>query len=122
MAGCPSGTKPSPVAERYRAFRNGPENLVVQHTGRYTGDKAATYLDAIRERLDDCKPMNGGAVRVAASGFAGDQSLLVVFNIGGAEARSLLVREGDVLTEVFAKPVRGDAALKELGSRAAARL
>jgi hypothetical protein len=33
----------------------------------------------------------------------------------------VLVREGDVLTELYSKPVRSDSAGRELGRKAAAR-
>ena len=122
---CPRGTRPEPAAERERALRKGEpqdENFVLQHTGRYAPGRAAQYLDGIRERVSSCSPGEGRSVRIAAEGFAGDESVLVVFDHGGGFlAKNVLVRKGDVLTEVYTKPARSDAANRELGRRAAAR-
>jgi hypothetical protein len=124
--GCPRGSKPSPESDRSRALRKGQpqdETYVLQHTGRYSPGEAAGYLDQIRSRVSSCDAGAGRSVRIAAQGFAGDQSLLVVFDHGGGFlTRTILVREGDVLTEIFTKPTRGDQASRELGRKAAARL
>lgn len=122
---CPRGSKPNTVAERERTLRKGEpqdENFVIQHTGRYVAGKAAQYLDDIRERVTSCSPREGQSVRIAAQGFAGDESVLVVFDHGGGFlAKILLVRKGDVLTEIYTKPTRSDAANRELGRKAASR-
>ncbi|WP_233624802.1 hypothetical protein [Actinoplanes sp. ATCC 53533] len=124
--GCPRGSKPDPVAERGRMLRKGQpqdENFVLQHTGRYAAGEAARYLDEIRERVSACSPDGARSVRIAAQGFAGDESVLVVFDHGGGQlAKNVLVRKGDVLTEIFSKPGRSDSASRELGRKAAARI
>jgi hypothetical protein len=123
--GCPRGTVPDPVAERERKLRKGQpqdDTIVLQHTGRYAAGAAAEYLDGIRERVSACSPTNGRSVRIASEGFAGDEALLVVFDHGGGFlAKNVLVRKGDVLTEIFSKPARSDSAHRELGRKAAAR-
>jgi hypothetical protein len=123
---CPRGSKPDAITERERTLRKGEpqdENLVIQHTGRYAAGEAARYLDGIRERVSSCSPSQGQSVRIAAQGFAGDESVLVVFDHGGGFlAKILVVRKGDVLTEVYTKPARSDAANRELGRKAAALL
>jgi hypothetical protein len=123
--GCPRGAKPSPESERSRALRKGKpqdETYVLQHTGRYQPGDAAGYLDEIRSRVSSCDAGAGRSVRIAAQGFAGDESLLVVFDHGGGfRTRTILVREGDILTEIFTKPTRGDQASRDLGRKAAAR-
>jgi hypothetical protein len=122
---CPRGTRPEPVAERGRALHKGQpqdDTFVVQHLGRYPAGQAARYLDRIRERVSACSPDNERSVRVAAEGFAGDEALLVVFDHGGGSlAKLVLVREGDLLTEIYSKPERSDSASRELGRKAAAR-
>lgn len=121
VLGCRRGTRPDALAERNRTLRKGKpqaENFVNQETSRYSGDEAAEYLSELKSRAASCAP-----VTVAAQGFAGDESLLVVFDHGGGSlAKIVLVRVGDVLTEIYAKPVRSDAASRELGRKAAARL
>jgi len=123
--GCPRGVTPEPVAERERTLRKGQpqdDTFVIQHTGRYAAGAAARYLDEIRERVSSCSPAGERSVRVAAEGFAGDEAVLVVFDLeGGYVSKTLLVREGDVLTEIFTKPTRSDSATRELGRRAADR-
>ncbi|GAA3352020.1 hypothetical protein GCM10020358_84420 [Amorphoplanes nipponensis] len=96
--GCPRGGKPDPVSERERTLRKGEpqdEDFVLQHTGRYAAGKAARYLDGVRERVSSCSPREGQSVRIAAQDFAGEESVLVVFDHGGGSlARILLVRKG----------------------------
>lgn len=125
VLGCPRGSRPDPVAERERALRKGApqdEDFVLQHTGRYARGEAARYLDDVRERVSSCPPDGQRSVRVAADGFAGDEAVLVVFDLGdGFLARTVLVRKGDVLTEIFGKPARSDSASRALGRKAAAR-
>jgi hypothetical protein len=122
---CPRGSVPDPVAERERKLRKGQpqdENFVNQHTGRYAAGAAARYLDGIRDRVSACSPPEGRSVRIAAQGFAGDEALLVVFDHGGGFlAKIVLVRKGDVLTEIWSKPSRTDSASRDLGRKAAAR-
>jgi hypothetical protein len=122
---CPRGTRPEPVDEHWRALRKGrpqDENLVAQHLARYSAGAAARYLDRIRERVSACSPSDERSVRIAAEGFAGDDAVLVVFDHGGGSlAKIVLVREGDLLTEIYSKPVRSDSACRELGRNAAAR-
>lgn len=121
VLGCRRGARPDAVAERNRTLRKGrpqAETFVNQETSRYADDEAAQYLNEIRSRAQSCAP-----VTVAAQGFAGDESLLVVFDHGGGNlAKIVLVRVGDVLTEIYSKPGRSDAASRELGRKAAARL
>jgi hypothetical protein len=122
---CPSGFDPDPVAERQRDFRKGQpqdENTVIQHTGRYPSGQAARYLDGIRQRVSSCTPTGSQSVSIAAEGFAGDEAVLVVFDHGGgALSKNVLVRKGDVLTEIWSKQTRSDSANRELGRNAAAR-
>lgn len=122
---CPRSVRLARVAERQRELRKGQpqaENFVLQHTLLSTEAQATKYLVAVRKRVSACEPASGRSVRIVDQGFAGDDSILVVFDHGGGNiAKTVLVREGGVLTEIFSKPGRSDSASRELGRKAAAR-
>jgi len=124
--GCPRSARPARVTERERELRKGQpqdETFVLQHTLLSTEAKATKYLADVRTRVSACERASGQSVRIAAQGFAGDDSVLVVFDHGGGNiAKTVLVRKGGVLTEIFSKPGRSDSASRELGRKAAARL
>jgi hypothetical protein len=124
--GCRQVATPGPVAELGRTLRKGQpqdENFVLQRTRRYGPNGAEVYLMLVRKQVSSCSPDAGRSVRIAAQGFAGDESVLVVFDHGGGQlAKHVLVRKGDVLTEIFSKPGRSDSASLELGRKAAARI
>ncbi|RSM63970.1 hypothetical protein DMB66_21815 [Actinoplanes sp. ATCC 53533] len=124
--GCSRSARPARVAERERELRKGQpqdETFVLQHTLLSTEAKVTKYLADVRTRVSACEPASGQSVRIAAQGFAGDDSVLVVFDHGaGNIAKTVLVRKGGVLTEIFSKPGRSDSASRELGRKAVARL
>ncbi|MEV6598380.1 hypothetical protein AB0M36_16095 [Actinoplanes sp. NPDC051346] len=59
---------------------------------------------------------------MTAEGFAGDDALLVEIDFGDSVSKTVLVRKGDVGTEVYRKPVACDSAIRALGVKAASRL
>ncbi|MBM2614372.1 hypothetical protein JIG36_02220 [Actinoplanes sp. LDG1-06] len=121
--GCPSLPKPEAVAGMDRILRKGPEQFVLQQTTLFTRGGAGTYLDGVRDRVGSCTPPAGQSVRIVSRDFAGAESLLIVFDHGGgSRAKIVLVRTGDLLTEIFSKPDPSESVSRSLGSKAAARL
>ncbi|GAB2605435.1 hypothetical protein Aab01nite_00060 [Paractinoplanes abujensis] len=121
--GCPAGSKPDAIAGRERALRKGPDVYVLQETTRFTDGGAGAYLDGVRERVSNCETPAGQSVRIAGRNFAGDESLLVVFRYGDDFVTQIvLVREGEVLTEIFSEPNPDESVSRSLGRKAAARL
>jgi hypothetical protein len=90
--------------------------------GPLPGGDAARYLDHVRAQVAACKPDNGRTIRIGAQRFAGQDSLLEVDYGDDQTSKLVLVRQGDLVTEFFAKPERAGAATQELGRRAAYRL
>ncbi|MBL7259647.1 hypothetical protein [Paractinoplanes lichenicola] len=120
--GCPAGSRPEAIDGRERALRKGREVYVLQETTRFTEGGASAYLGGVRERVSNCKAPAGQSVRIASQHFAGDESLLVVFHYGDDYLTQIvLVRKGDVLTEIFSKPNPDESVSRSLGQKAAAR-
>lgn len=125
--GCGGFGTAGPAAELGRTLRKGKpqdENFVLQRTRRYDVPLGADkYMAMVRKQVVSCSPDGGRSVRIAASGFAGDFSVLVVVDHGGGQlAKHVIVRKGGVVTEIFSKPGRSDSASIELGRKAAARI
>ncbi|MFI5496933.1 hypothetical protein [Actinoplanes sp. NPDC051859] len=121
---CPRTEWRKPIEERGRSFHGDPAKgaSVLQQTRLHEKGAAARYLASVRSKVAACSPPGGQTVHIAAEGFAGDESLLVVFTqYGGYVAKNILVRKGDVLTEIGSKPSRSDKASLALAAKAAAR-
>jgi hypothetical protein len=61
-------------------------------------------------------------VDLAAERFAGDDALLVDFDIEGVSSRYVVVRRGEMVALIWTKGSLLDADTKDLGRKAAARL
>jgi hypothetical protein len=105
-----------------RELRNGTD-AYMQWVGLFPRNKAAAYLDDIRNNIRDCDPVEPtSTVELAASRFAGDDALLVDFHIGGVSSRYVVVRRGEMVALIWTKGSLSDAVAKDLGRKAAARL
>jgi hypothetical protein len=105
-----------------RQLQNGSD-AYTQWVGLFPRNKAAAYLDAIRTQVRDCDPTRPDIkVDLAAERFAGDDALLVDFNIEGVSSRYVVVRRGEMVALIWTKGPLPDAAAKDLGRKAAARL
>ncbi|MFC8618217.1 hypothetical protein ACFT9M_17635 [Micromonospora purpureochromogenes] len=109
-------------AERGRRLSGGPDRMVLQRVERLSPRDADRYLGLVRDRVDSC----GGesvTLTVVASGFAGEESVLVRARYtSGGEALHLFVRQGDLVSELWQKGLTDPAASRELGRDAARRL
>lgn len=124
---CPPGDgAPVPVDKQQRGLvRGSPEagDTVLQYVARYRSGEAARYLDQLAARVGACRPAQGRSISIARHGFAGDQALLVAAYFGGGSATThVVVRQGDLLTEVVVKVGRSRGVLQRLGRIAAERL
>ncbi|MEH0822001.1 MULTISPECIES: hypothetical protein [unclassified Micromonospora] len=109
-------------AERGRRLSGGPDRMVLQRVERLSSRDADRYLGLVRDRVDSC---GGGSVTltVVASGFAGEESVLVRARYtSGGESLHLFVRQGDLVSELWQKGLTDLAASRELGRDAARRL
>ncbi|MET7427025.1 hypothetical protein [Dactylosporangium sp. NPDC005555] len=105
-----------------RDLRKGSDSYR-QWVGLFPRNTAAAYLDGIRAHVRDCDPARlDTKVDLAAERFAGDDALLVDFNIEGLSSRYLIVRHGEMVALIWTKGPLPDAAAKDLGRKAAARL
>ncbi|MEJ3743353.1 hypothetical protein WEI85_08710 [Actinomycetes bacterium KLBMP 9797] len=125
--GCPEpDVALSPLASQQRTLSRGTpqdEDSLTQYVARYPAGGAAGYLQRVRARVDACEPAGGQSIRIAQQRFAGQDALLITVDYGeGFTTTHVLVREGDLLTEFFAKPERGNAAMRALGEKAAQHL
>lgn len=125
--GCPQPASiPPPIVRRDRSLNRGTpqaEDTLAQYVARYRPGDAARYLDQVRARVSACQPGSGQSIKIGAQRFAGQDSLLIQVDFGGGSTATLvLVRQGDLLTEFFAKPERSSAASQDLGRKAARRL
>lgn len=122
----PASTGPQPITRRDQTLSRGTpqaEDSLTQYVARYRPGDAARYLDQIRTRVSACEPGSGKSIKVGAQRFAGQDALLIEVNYGaGFTTKHVLVRQGDLLTEVFTKPEPSSAAAQELGRKAALRL
>ncbi|WP_143162959.1 hypothetical protein [Couchioplanes caeruleus] len=120
------GFRPKMVSQRWRSLRNDDEQdsmYVEQRTVLYLKGHAAKYLQDIRRRIPDCPQDRSSPMEITAEGFAGDDALMVASDNGdGSISKRVLVRKGDVLTDIWRKKAPSDSAMRELARKAAARL
>jgi hypothetical protein len=96
---------------------------VSQYVTRYRSGDAARYFTLVRSVVAGCNPGAGKSMTIVAQRFAGQDALLVEVNYGeGNTAKHILVRQGDLVTQIYAKQDRSRAASQDLGKKAAARL
>jgi len=127
MLNCPPAqTPPMPDIARARSLGRGTrpaEDHVVQYIFPYRPGDADRSLADVRARVAACRPGNGGSITIGAERFAGQDSLLLVVHFGDGSTLTLVhVRQGDLVTELWAKPERSVAEYQELGRTAALRL
>jgi hypothetical protein len=96
---------------------------VTQYVARYRPGDAARYFNLVRSVVAGCSPAAGMSMTIVAQRFAGQDALLVEVNYGaGNTARHILVRQGDLVTQIYAKKDRSQAESQNLGKKAATRL
>ncbi|MFI5496924.1 hypothetical protein [Actinoplanes sp. NPDC051859] len=105
---------------------DGQESVsVFQRTDLFPADGSAERrLSSIRQRTETCKPGGGAGIRIKSEGFAGDEALLVIttFKSGGT-GRHVLVRKGDVVTEIAAERSEwSDEEIRVLAAKASDRI
>ena len=125
MFNCPAGaTGWRAQASEYRSFTPDPGQDVglAQYVARFAPGTAARYLTEVRSRVAGCRPQAGRSIRILAERFAGQDSVIVESRSGGSPSLLVIVRQGDRLTEFWAKPSLAAARAQELGRVAAARL
>ncbi len=109
-------------AERIRAYEGGFDKPLNQRVRRYSSADAGRFMDLVRDRVRTCGSTSV-TLAVPASGFAGDESLLVRTDFGeGYVALHIFVRQGDLVSEVWRKDLIDPAAARDLGRKVAARL
>ncbi len=113
---------PGEVARRGAVFRSGTTS-VVQRVTRHAPGNAAAAMDRARDLVTGCVPARAGdSLSIVATDLAGDESLLAGARIEGYRSRWLLVRRGDLVSQVaLPDDVTTDEA-REYARRVAARL
>jgi hypothetical protein len=127
LAHCSAGT-PDPslarVAMRTRTFDYGDTRFVYQMAYRYQAGQAQQEFAWYAGKVAACASLDVGGpttLTVLAESFAGSASMLVQEKRGGDRYLFVLVRVGDLLTEISATPA-DDAYSRQLGQKAAPRL
>ncbi|GGQ71189.1 hypothetical protein [Couchioplanes azureus] len=115
---------PEQLSDRSRAFQSGDprdETLPLQRSYLYVDGEAAKYLQDVRKRVAACSPKDR-SISITAEGFAGDDALLIVTKSAEcAVGKRVMLRKGDVLTEIYRGSAPSDSAMRELARKAAAR-
>lgn len=124
---CAETGPPVRAAESTDRFlsRGAPEagDRLGERISRYGEGDAARAMARVRERVAACAPAGGQSITVTDRDFAGQEALLVAVDHGGGyRTNHVLVRQGDLVAELFVKPAWDRAALRGLGRVAAARL
>jgi len=126
VLGClPTPATPWPIVRRDRTLTGGTQDVdgLAQYVARYRPWDAARYLDDVRARVSACNPDSGMSIKVGAERFAGEDALLIEVNYGGGStATHVLIRQNDLLTELFSHSVSSNAEAVALGRTAAFRL
>jgi hypothetical protein len=124
---CP--TKPpyvdvTPVSTRSRSFSDTEEHYVLQTVAAFPAGDAERKFAWLRGAVLACASYTSDVamtVKVLAESFAGDASMLVEVSSSKGRFQHLLVREGNLLTEVEANPP-DQTGSTVLGQRAAEHL
>jgi hypothetical protein len=100
----------------------GEEVGVSQYVDRLGNGDAARYVNQIRTMVNTCEAPDGQSIRVVADDVAGQDSLVIAVDYGGGStATHVLVRQGDLVTQL-AMQERTQAQVVELARKAAQRL
>ncbi|MGI5212721.1 hypothetical protein [Plantactinospora sp. CA-290183] len=102
------------TAERKRFFA-AEGTGIDQRVNRYPRTVAQRYMSALRADVQGCRDAE---LTIADQGFAGQESMLVLSGDNGW----ILVRQGDLLTEITVDNGSDTAEARRLGARAAQRL
>lgn len=105
-------------AERYAGFLRPQDARILQQVHRYPGGDAARYMDQVRAGVEEC----GEHFSVLDSGFAGEESISLLFDVEGVRSHYLVVRRADLVSVVWHKGETDRATARTLGVRAADRL
>ncbi|MFI5851677.1 hypothetical protein ACIA8B_27820 [Micromonospora chalcea] len=90
------------VAIREVALRGGSGDSILQRITRHSGTSAAEVMRRVRRLATDCEPNRpGDSVSILADSLGGDDGLLVGSESEGTPARWLVVRQGDLVTQLF---------------------
>lgn len=126
MLGCRSAPRPVMAVEGAdrSLLRGAPEadDRLSEAVSRYGPGDASRYLAEVRARVAACEPVGTQTISIADRDFAGEEALLVTVDYGGQVTHHVLVRQGDLLAELFVKPAWDRAALRGLARVAAAIL
>ena len=106
----------APVSDETVAVTSGDDLREVMR--RYPAGDAARFMDRVRAGVEEC----GEHFSVIDSGFAGDESVSLVFTVEGSVSHYIVVRQADLVSVVWHKGETDRATARTLGVRAADRL
>jgi hypothetical protein len=116
---------PTPVSwldQREQKYLDGSQ-VIIQLVDRYPAGTAEQFMDYVRRQVEECEPFRESqGLTIHQEGFAGADSIVVsaIYENGG-DVQHIFVRQGDLVTELWAKPAP-DAYGVPLAQRAADRL
>ena len=117
---------PGEVARRGAVFRtgSGSEGIsVIQRVTRHSGGNAAAAMDKTRNLVTGCRMVRAGdSLTILATGLGGDESLLAGAEIERRRGQWLLVREGDLVSQLWLPQDTTEAEAREYAARVAERL
>ncbi len=122
---CPDGVPDLSVqatADRRVFFTDGSTSAdeIVE---RYrSAAEAGRVFDWLRAVVAHCDAGDGIEQAIAAEGFAGDESMLIVTDIGGRLSTHAYVRQGPLVAQISPADEAGRAEVRRLAGRAAERL
>lgn len=104
-----------------QAYRS-ESQTVIQRVERYAAGDAERYLQFVRTQVEECDSFRSSdGLTIQDEGFAGAESVLVRTVFAGVRSEYIFVRQGDLVTEVWAKTAF-DSFGVPLAQRAADRL
>ncbi|MGC4760669.1 hypothetical protein [Micromonospora trifolii] len=113
---------PKPRAERVVVFRKSAEQFFDERVRRYSTDSARATMDWARQ-MAGCEPFNDlRSMSITSSGFAGDEAILIRFEIEGSVFFDIFVRQGDLVAEISPRGLTDQAEALRVAQRAADRL
>jgi hypothetical protein len=110
------------IADRQRLFTANSDSFVLQRVQAYAAGEAEATLGAWTAAIAECPRyefQGTVTVTILAQDFTGDQSMLVETTSASGRSIHALVREGNLLTEILARPA--DRATSDALARKAAR-
>ncbi|WP_422734548.1 hypothetical protein ACN26Y_08160 [Micromonospora sp. WMMD558] len=118
---CANGVPPLTVrhrAERGVVFRADGDQVIIERVRRYTDADAETAMDRFTRLVTGCRP----EFSIWERDFVGDGSLLVGLETEGVWSTWLVLRQGDLVAEVWLGKRKDLEGAKVLADRAAERL